>query len=127
MYLEHVNLTVSDLDRSIDFYTRLLALRTRWRGTTTSGTPAAHIGDERGYLALFEAREGGRAALDYARPGLNHMGFVVEDLDKVRERAIELGASPGEEHDYEPGRRFYVLDPDGIEVELVEYAPATTL
>jgi catechol 2,3-dioxygenase-like lactoylglutathione lyase family enzyme len=117
---------VSDLERSIDFYTRLLGLRVRWRGTTMSGTPAAHIGDERSYLAVFEARAGGKAPADYASPGLNHMGFVVGDLDAARACAIELGASPGEEQDYEPGRRFYVFDPDGIEVELVEYAETTT-
>jgi len=27
-----------------------------------------------------------------ARPGLNHAGFVVEDLDATRERALALGA-----------------------------------
>ncbi len=55
--------------------------------------------------------------------GLNHFGFVVESLDEMKSRLAELGVSPGEELEYEPGRRLYFFDPDGIEVELVETSP----
>ena len=43
MFLEHVNITVSDLDRSIAFYCDLLDLEVRWRGTaaTSEGTVRA--------------------------------------------------------------------------------------
>ena len=47
MFLEHVNLTVSDLQRSIDLYSDLLGLHVRWQGTTSDGHPAAHVGDDR--------------------------------------------------------------------------------
>ena len=33
MFLEHVNMTVADLDRSITFYQEVLGLRVRWRGS----------------------------------------------------------------------------------------------
>ena len=49
MFLEHVNMSVLDLERTIDFYHRILDLDVRWRGTTTDGTPAAHVGDDRCY------------------------------------------------------------------------------
>src|SRR5690606_32746192 len=61
MILEHVNLTVSDLQRSIDFYCRLLDLQVRWRTEPTEEEQQAHIGDERMYLALFQAPQPGRA------------------------------------------------------------------
>ena len=67
------------------------------------------------------ATSGGRADSDYDRVGLNHFGFVVDDLDESKKRLLALGASPHSEADYEPGRRLYFLDPDGIEVELVQY------
>jgi len=122
MFLEHVNLTVSDLDRSIDFYCRLLGLRVRWRRDAGRDRAAAHVGDDRHYLALFQGDPGSpRAGLDYDRVGLNHFGFVVDDLDAARDRLGELGIAVHGEADYEPGRRLYFLDPDGIEVELVEY------
>ncbi len=126
MFLEHVNLTVSDLDRSIDFYCSLLGLKLRWRRLPgdPDGAPAAHVGDDRCYLALFEATEGNReqpAIADYDRVGVNHFGIVVDDLDQMRSRLTERGITAHLEADYEPGRRLYFYDPDRIEVELVEY------
>ena len=121
MRLEHVNLAVSDLDRSIAFYCELLDLSVRWKGPIDEERIGAHVGDERSYIALFEAATAGTVALDYGRPGINHFGFVVDDLDESRRRVEALGATVHREADYEPGRRIYFLDPDGHEVELVEY------
>ena len=120
MYLEHVNLTVSDLDRSVALYCDLLGLHVRWKGLIDGERLGAHVGDDRCYLALFQASAPGRAEQDYSRPGLNHLGFVVPDLDEARRRLEQLGATVHYEADYEPGRRAYFLDPDGHEVELVE-------
>ena len=126
MFLEHINLTVSDLQRSIDLYCDLLGLHVRWQGTTNNGNPAAHVGDDRCYLALFQSSPELAAPpkVDYNAVGLNHFGFVVDDLDAVRARLTKHGLSPHQEADYEPGRRLYFFDPDGIEVELVQYEPA---
>jgi catechol 2,3-dioxygenase-like lactoylglutathione lyase family enzyme len=125
MFLEHVNLTVADLDRSIDFYCRLLGLRVRWRRDAGDAPAAAHVGDDRHYLAFFQARgDSPPARLDYESVGLNHFGFVVDDLDAARDRLERLGITAHSEADYDPGRRLYFFDPDGIEVELVEYATA---
>jgi len=124
MFLEHVNLTVSNVERSAAFYCDLLGLNVRWKGTTSDGNPAAHVGDDRTYLALFQAKETGRAPSDYSVVGLNHFGYVVESLDAVKNRLAALGVEPHSEQDYEPGKRLYFLDPDGIEVELVEYEQA---
>ena len=120
MFLEHVNLTVSDLARSTAFYQRLFGFDLRWEGTLTDGRPAAHVGDDRHYVALFQGA-GPAPTPDYHQTGLNHFGFVVDDLEEMKRRLRELGATPHSEQDYEPGRRLYFLDPDGIEIELVEY------
>lgn len=121
MLLEHVNLTVSDVDRSVRFYRDLLGLSLRWRGKNNSGAEAAHVGDDRCYIALFEATENRQAPNDYTKVGLNHFGFVVENLDEAKNRLHALGVTEHAEQDYEPGRRIYFMDPDGVEVELVEY------
>lgn len=42
----------------------------------------------------------------------------------MKQRLGELGVQHGDEQDYEPGRRLYFVDPDGIEVELVQYETA---
>ena len=121
-YLEHANVTVKDLDRSIDFYRELLDFEVRWRGTVSSGAPAAHVGGDHFYLALFEATRDGEFDRDYDSPGLNHVGFVVDDLDDKRGRLAKWGIDTHLEGDYEPGRRLYFYDPNGLEVELVEYS-----
>lgn len=121
MRLEHVNLTVADLDRSIAFYCDLLDLHVRWKGPIDDTRLGAHVGDDDFYLALFEATKPRTIDRDYMRPGVNHFGFVVDDLEATRARLTELGGSVHLEADYDPGRRIYFLDPDGNEVELVEY------
>lgn len=121
MYLEHVNITVGDLDRSTEFYCDLLELHVRWKGTIDGERLGAHVGDDRCYLALFQAAADGTVDRDYVRPGVNHFGFVVHNLDEARRRLDHLGATVHLEADYEPGRRIYFLDPDGHEVELVQY------
>ena len=123
MYLEHVNLTVRELDRSLAFYRAVLGLSVRWRGLTSEGRRAAHIGDDQCYLSLFEGGAGQPApAIDYTRAGFNHLAFVVDDLDAARTRLVSQGFEPHFETDDAPGRRLYFMDPDQIEVELVQYA-----
>ncbi len=125
MWLEHVNLTVADLDRSAKFYGELLGLKVRWRRESGSAdTPAIHLGDDRSYLALFAADPATAQRLaepQYSRVGFNHVGFVVDDLDAKVKWLNEQGIETEIEAAYEPGRRAYFYDPDGIEVELVEY------
>ena len=122
MRLEHVNLTVADLDRSVSFYCDLLDLHVRWKGEIAPDRLGAHVGDDDHYLALFQAgHEHARPAPDYTGPGINHFGFVVDDLDEARARLERLGAHVHFAPEYEPGRRIYFLDPTGHEVELVQY------
>ena len=120
MHLEHVNLTVTDVERSAAFYCDLLDLHVRWKGDLEGGRIGVDVGDDPAYLALFEATTEGRAAYDYGAPGVNHFGFVVADLDDARRRLEALGVTEVFEGG-EPGRRLYFFDPDGQEVELVEY------
>ena len=42
-------------------------------------------------------------------------------MARCRRRLERLGGTVHFEPDYEPGRRIYFLDPDGHEVELVQY------
>jgi catechol 2,3-dioxygenase-like lactoylglutathione lyase family enzyme len=124
LYLEHVNMTVRDVEESIAFYCHLLYGTVSWRGTALNmqkTVPAAHVRLEAGYLSMFEREAGERAPYDYAPPGINHIGFVVDDLPATRRRLADLGVKIEKEADYEPGLRLYCFDPNGIELELVAY------
>ena len=45
----------------------------------------------------------------------------MEDMDAVIGRLRALGVEPTSDDRYDPGRHVYFIDPDGVEVELVEY------
>ena len=120
--LEHVNVTVGDADRTAALLQRLFDWRVRWSGPSRDGGRTVHVGTEDQYLALYAEKDGSGAPLDWSKGApLNHVAIVVDDLDAVEARVVESGLTPFGHGDYEPGRRFYFMDPDGIEFEVVSY------
>jgi len=118
--IEHVNLTVSDIERSAAFFEELLGWRQRWRGAAMNGGETIHVGEETTYLALYtDGRD--HAGQKKGRP-LNHVGLLVDDLGAAEQVVREHGLEPWGHDDYEPGRRFYFFDWDGIEFEVVSYS-----
>ncbi len=80
------------------------------------------MGSQDQYLALYTPRGTALTDEDFAkgRP-LNHVGVEVEDIADVEAKVAAAGLVPFNHGDYAPGRRFYFLDPDGIEYEVVSY------
>lgn len=124
--LDHIFLTVSDIERSIAFYERvlpILGITTRHDYDGNQG-PAGHP-DLKGFGAngrkFFWLRQG------TAAPGAVHVGFVADSeamVDAAHEAALSAGASeihvPGPQLHYDP--RYYaaqVRDPDGYSLEFV--------
>ena len=120
--LEHVNLTVSDPERTALLLERLFDWRVRWSGPAMAGGRSVHVGTADQYIALYARKDSDGAALDWPKGApLNHVALTVDDLDEAERRVIEAGLTPFNHGDYEPGRRFYFFDPDGIEIEVVSY------
>lgn len=118
--LEHVNLTVTDAPASAARLERLFGWHVRWEGASQMGGRSIHVGTDDQYLVVYQAPGDGDSG---RRPGrLNHVGVLVDDLDAVERRVRDEGLEPCNFGDYEPGRRFYFDDPDGIEFEVVSYA-----
>ena len=117
--IEHANLTVSDIERSSDLFRKLLGWRERWRGEAMNGGETIHVGNARAYLALYTDRQP-HARFAKGAP-LNHVGVVVDDLDAAERIVLDAGLETFNHADYEPGRRFYFFDWDGIEFEVVSY------
>jgi catechol 2,3-dioxygenase-like lactoylglutathione lyase family enzyme len=121
--IEHVNITVTDPDRSARLLEALFGWRVRWRGPARDGGHSIHIGSSAHYIALYGGHD--RAPAPFAKGvPLNHIGIEVDDLAATQARVLAAGLTPFGHDDYEPGRRFYFLDDDGIEYEIVSYAPA---
>ncbi len=120
-FLEHANITVSDPERSSALLQQLCGWHERWRGPAINGGWTIHVGSERDYLAIYTT--GAPVAQRFAKGvPLNHIGLVVDDLDAAERIVIAAGLEPFNHMDYEPGKRFYFFDWDGIEFELVSYA-----
>ena len=117
--VEHINITVQDLDAAIRFVeTALPDFQVRHR-EESNGRQWAHVGTQSSYLALEErSPAGGRGAF-------NHVGVAVDDLPAVVERLRVAGYRPG----YGEGKIFsapsrlraYYLDPDSNEYEFIQY------
>ena len=124
-HIEHVNITVSDVDATANMLCELFGWHVRWDGPSIHGGRTAHVGSDGQYLAVYSM--GGRTSDDAdtsytRRGGLNHIGIQVDDLDAAETRIRGAGFETYNHGDYEPGRRFYFRDGDGIEYEIVSYA-----
>jgi catechol 2,3-dioxygenase-like lactoylglutathione lyase family enzyme len=118
-FLEHANITVSDPERSSDLLQKLCGWHERWRGPSQLGGWTIHVGSERDYIAVY-THDSPVPRFAKGQP-LNHIGLVVDDLDAAEVVVKEAGLVPFNHADYEPGRRFYFFDWDGIEFEIVNY------
>ncbi len=128
----HLDLVVSDLDRSLEFYGGLLE--------PLGWTRVREIEGERGERVVYRSVPGSWTALglrekrsdahgvpfDRYAVGVHHICFDVDSRAAVDERAAwlrEVGAeieSGPREHGYTPGYyAVFFLDPDGIKLELL--------
>ena len=129
--LSHVDLTVSDLQRSVDFYDRVLGrLGYRRLDEVSAGAPCWGISDPGGgffTIALKPARpENMTARHDRYAPGLHHLAFHAdsrEDVNEFHGFLLDIGVTmldPPAEYDYTPGYyAVFFADPNGIKLEVV--------
>ncbi|WP_297106054.1 VOC family protein [uncultured Devosia sp.] len=125
---EHVGMTVSNMERAIDFYCGLLGLRMKFRRTTAGGE-AAFLDAGGGMLEIeAPAREVGPFRdVPLSEAGFRHITLAYDNIDTMVERLEEAGVpiveGPRVAFNSEMFKRVvFVRDPDGILVELVERA-----
>lgn len=123
--LEHINMTVTNPDKTAEMLSELFGWRVRWSGVSIHGGRSVHVGNDDDYVALYSV--GSPRALreneNYRLAGaVNHLGILVDDLDAAEKRIREYGIKTHSHQTYEPGSRFYFHDHDGIEYEVVSYA-----
>lgn len=118
--IEHVNITVTDPERSKTLFEKLLGWEERWRGPSLMGGRSIHVGDANNYIAIY-TNDTARGGFTKGVP-LNHVGLQVDDLDAAEKVVLDLGLKTFSHSDYDPGpKSFYFFDWDGIEFEVVSY------
>jgi len=142
--IDHVGITVSDLDRALGFYRDVLGLRVIADAIVTEPAVAELLGLDSVQLRIADLDSGdGRIVelIQYVRPkgrriayessdsATAHIAFTVDDLAAVRDRLTSAGATMVSRQPItidEPGGAFdgaicfYVRDPDGVILELVQ-------
>jgi catechol 2,3-dioxygenase-like lactoylglutathione lyase family enzyme len=147
--VDHINLVVSDLERSVRFYTEVLGFRKTADVVMEGDWIEEIIGlrGVRGLVAFVEPPGGGPRfeLLQYVTPpgavlpgnsrantqGLRHVAFRVDDIAAMAARLRAAGVTlfsepvrvPAGVVKFAAGDKtlLYFLDPDGVILELAEY------
>lgn len=126
--IHHLDLAVSDVARSLEFYLAMLGpcgLKEWDRFSTYRGSEEVvylSVGDRDQYLGLRPADGGGYR---YYEVGLEHFAFYVDtraEVDVAYQRCLEIGARvhfpPEEDRDLPGYYEMFVFDPDGHRLEI---------
>lgn len=147
--IDHINIVVRDLKKSLDFYCRILGFREMRRAhlegdwidkvTGLKGLSADVVfiiapgGEPRIELLQYQHPVGQKleAASLPNTPGLRHMAFRVKNIAEataaLRAEGVKVlndpATVPGDviKHDAGSKKLCYFLDPDGVLLELAEY------
>jgi|SRR5690606_21893143 len=131
--LNHAVLFVRDLQRSVDFYTKVLGFRQidmtpeGFRGAAFLQAPDSTNDHD---LGLFEVgAAAGPSGAGRSTVGLYHLAWEVdtlETLEQVQAALVEAGALVGTS-DHGSTKSLYGRDPDGLEFEIVWLVPKDQL
>lgn len=118
LIMDHMVILVSDMQRSMTFYSDLLPMIgfryvRDWVFANEQGI----------YLDFREAKDLEPGYRRYA-PGLNHVGFTATSLQQiltVREQMQALGYEMPELQEIQGAHAIFIKDPDGMRVEITLY------
>ena len=118
--LRHVALYVADLEACTHFYTQLLGMQVEWHPDPDN----IYLSSGTDNLALHRAPTDS----DLAESRLDHIGFILGDIDHVDlwhqflcEQAVPISKAPKTHRD--GARSFYCFDPAGNSVQLIYHPP----
>jgi catechol 2,3-dioxygenase len=121
--LSHVGFIVTDLDRMISFYTRVLGMVVTDRGKYSRGGDIAFLSRDPSehHQVVFAT---GRAP--EMRTTINQLSFIVEELDQLRTfhaLLLEQKVDALEPRNHGNAWSIYFLDPEGNRIELYTPTP----
>src|SRR5262249_11578657 len=146
--VDSVNMTVSDMDRAVDFYSRVLSFKKVW-DTEVAGETCENLegvfgvrmrvvrmqlGDEFIGLTEYFAPKG-RPITAGARSdarSFQHIAIIVSDMDKayvwLRQNKVKYASSgsnrlPEWNHNAAGIQAFYFKDPEGHPLEILQFPP----
>jgi catechol 2,3-dioxygenase-like lactoylglutathione lyase family enzyme len=127
--IDHIDLAVADVERSLDFYLRVLGplgVEEAYRYPSYRGSEEIvylKVGDTGQVIGLRQA-DGGEHR--YYEVGLEHLALSVdtrEEVDDAYRRCVAAGVRihfpPEQDRDIPGYYELFFFDPDGLRIELV--------
>jgi catechol 2,3-dioxygenase-like lactoylglutathione lyase family enzyme len=122
--MEHANLHVRHFDDAVRFLKTAFPEFHVRSESVRDGLRWMHIGTDETYIALNETNVDRNPELKPydGRPGINHLGYEVDDVDALQKRLAAAGfrdSTYPNNHQYR--KRVYFYDADGNDWEFVQY------
>lgn len=118
--LRHVALFVEDLDAALHFYVELLGMQIEWQPDDEN----TFLTSGNDNLALHKRK----GTLDRSGQRLDHIGFIIDDINDVAKwydfltaNGVKATSEPRTHRD--GARSFYCYDPDGTVVQIIYHPP----
>ena len=118
--IDHLNITVKNLDKSLDYYKRIFGFEVMESGDY-NGTPYKIIGiSNKGMLCMYENKD-----LVIKNNNIGHFGFNIEFTEDIVEMLEKENADVRYYNgdaiiQYPKSKSIYIHDPDGNQIELSE-------
>lgn len=126
--LRHIALFVDDLDASLHFYLDLMGMSVEWQPDPDN----VYLTSGNDNLALHRLPEDQRDAAKAKNARLDHIGFIIDDIDEVERwyafltaNDVEMCSSVKKHRD--GACSFYCKDPNGIVVQIIYHPPLSAL
>lgn len=119
MRIHHYGIAVRDMNRSLDFYTRVLGFNQE-ETIVIGGQSFYFVGDGNVSIEIEQAWSPGETTFDN---GLSHMALAVVDLQqlavRLKEEEVKFLMEPSQ---FRPDRKIaFIEDPDGVKIQLIEF------
>ena len=113
--IDHVNMKVKNLEKSVEFYKNLFGFEIKQEENPNKiDVPSKIIGNDSIKLCMYEIADMSPEG------GIAHFGFNIENFDDVIKKCeeFEVQILYGGAIDWEKSKSVYIVDPSGYELEL---------
>jgi lactoylglutathione lyase len=123
----HIAITCQDIDRSLDFYTRILGLPEAFRMVNDDGSLwMVYLKTGRGGFVELFTNGGAPPEVPQNASGFKHLCLWVDDIETTLHdlQAQGLDVDPeGIRTGRSKCRQYFIADPDGVRIELMQLMP----